>query len=269
MKKFEYSLVTVIMFTILWLAYSHRSDIFSKQMPKEVLFGIPNKRTGLSSEECKPYCSALHYHSKILTKEELQSLKEWTLTNPYKALTSDPYKDSLPAREQGVCAVVIDHLSEKKYHLVNFPDVNAAKAAGAILTHHDVCGLCSTLQDLAVYAGNLDIGHSVKLCTIENVGRPIEALTECIERLGFSHPCAQIWAYDARQTGDNFMLNCMLDYHYNEPDGSLSKCLQEDEDISGPMFKAIAGRTRRNTGIANSICRPCSEVQPVEHIYPQ
>ena len=54
---------------------------------------------------------------------------------------------------------------------------------------------------------------------------------------------------------------------YNEPDGALNACLQCDEDKSGPVFKAVAGRTRRNTGLANALCRPCSEVRPLLHRY--
>jgi hypothetical protein len=37
--------------------------------------------------------------------------------------------------------------------------------------------------------------------------------------------------------------------------------------MSGPVFKAVAGRTRRNTGIASALCRPCSEVRPLLHDY--
>ena len=38
----------------------------------------------------------------------------------------------------------------------------------------------------------------------------------------------------------------------NQPfviNGHLNKCLQCDEDISGPIFKYESGRTRRNSGI--------------------
>jgi hypothetical protein len=54
---------------------------------------------------------------------------------------------------------------------------------------------------------------------------------------------------------------------YNTPDGALDPCLACDEDMSGPVFKEVAGRTRRNSGLANAICRPCSEVQPLVHAY--
>jgi len=50
-------------------------------------------------------------------------------------------------------------------------------------------------------------------------------------------------------------------------DGRLNACLQCDEDRSGPVFKAIAGRTRRNSGIQSSIPRPTEEIAPVIHDY--
>jgi len=38
--------------------------------------------------------------------------------------------------------------------------------------------------------------------------------------------------------------------------------------VSGPVFKAVAGRTRRNSGLASALCRPCESVYPLEHVYP-
>jgi hypothetical protein len=45
------------------------------------------------------------------------------------------------------------------------------------------------------------------------------------------------------------------DSPYNLPDGTLNPCLQCDRDESGEVFKAVAGRTRRDTGVPNAICR--------------
>jgi hypothetical protein len=57
------------------------------------------------------------------------------------------------------------------------------------------------------------------------------------------------------------------------PDGSLNACLACDEAKSGPTFKAVAGRTRRRSGLSSAIARPCLDEQgepaiyPVEHYY--
>ena len=58
-----------------------------------------------------------------------------------------------------------------------------------------------------------------------------------------------------------------LDEPYHLPDGTLNPCLTCDEQMSGPVFKAIAGRTRRKTGLASALCRPCDQVQQIVHVY--
>lgn len=50
-------------------------------------------------------------------------------------------------------------------------------------------------------------------------------------------------------------------------DGKLNKCLQCDEDISGPIFKYESGRTRRNSGIKSEIDRPVDEIYNLTHCY--
>jgi hypothetical protein len=58
-----------------------------------------------------------------------------------------------------------------------------------------------------------------------------------------------------------------LDAHFNAPDGTLNPCLACDEEKSGSVFKAVAGRTRRRSGIPTAICRSCLGVFPAEHRY--
>jgi len=50
-------------------------------------------------------------------------------------------------------------------------------------------------------------------------------------------------------------------------DGELNKCLQCDEDKSGPIFKYESGRTRRNSGIKSEIDRPVDQIYNVSHCY--
>lgn len=61
--------------------------------------------------------------------------------------------------------------------------------------------------------------------------------------------------------------SCGLAHLRGPPEAHL-ECLRCDEEQSGDVFKAIAGRTRRNTGLPNAICRPCSEARPLIHDYP-
>ena len=232
-------------------------------------FGRPIPQTGMSSDKCKPICACTDFSSKLFSPAELEQLKEWRLTTPFAEITNNPYNDPLPPSTPSVCAVVVDSLSEKVYHLENFPDATTASSAGAYVTHYDKCGVCSTLEDLAVYAGNLDIGADVKECGLKNLNAPFDELVQCIELLGFTKPCAQIWAYNVKHTQKKCFQECLNNDPYNLKNGELSPCLACDEKYSGPIFKAVAGRTRRNTGIASSICRKCEEVQPVEHNYPE
>lgn len=235
-----------------------------------MLFGQPIDVTGLSDSQCMPSCLCKDYTSKNFTTAELESLKSWTLSNPFEELTSNPYDLPVAERDSTVCAIVIEDLTERIYRLENFPDVDAVEDAQAILTHYTPCGLCSTLPDLAVYAEKRNLGAPVRQCALTNLFQPFDSLIVCIEALGFTKPCAQIWAYNAKNTQAACLTPCLaaIDSTFHLSDGSLNECLACDEAQSGPVFKAEAGRTRRNSGIASSICRACEEVKPVEHDYP-
>jgi len=231
-------------------------------------FGQPVEATNLDEDFCKPTCACLDFTSKDFTSVQLESLLTWKLSTPFSSLVNDPYEEEVPERNAAVCGMVIDDMAQKLYSLAIFSDAVAAEAAGAILTHHDACGLCSTLTDFVAYAKDRDIGAAVRNCGLVNALQPFESLVGCLESLGFTKPCAQIWAYNTRHTQKNCLQECINSETYHNSDGSLGECLACDEQNSGPVFKAVAGRTRRNTGLASSICRPCSEVKPVEHNYP-
>jgi len=234
----------------------------------EPLFGAPVPLTGLSSDQCTPSCACLDFVSRDFTPAQIAQLRQWQNTAALTGPSADPYQEPVPDRPEGVCAIVVDDLAAKTYHPQDFSSAEAAEAAGAILTHHDACGLCSTLADLAVYAEDRDVGSPVRECGLANFDKPFEDLVACIEGIGFTNPCARIWAYNVLHTREKCLNECIRQDYYHEPDGTLSSCLACDERESGPWFKAIAGRTRRNTGLASSICRPCSEVLPVAHDYP-
>lgn len=236
------------------------------QLPgcENTMIGHPVEATGLSSERCKPSCACLDFTSKNFTTEQLNSLLSWQLVDEVAGLAENPYESAAPNNG----AMVIEDMANKLYTLANFSTVAAAEAAGAILTHHNACGVCSTLDDFVVYAKDRDIGDAVRNCGIQNFATPFDSLVSCLQGLGFTKPCAQIWAYNTKNTQANCFEECINSTKYHNEDGTLGPCLACDESISGPVFKAVAGRTRRNTGLASSICRFCNEVKPVEHNYP-
>jgi hypothetical protein len=247
--------------------------------PCTILFGNPVDQTGLDSTQCRPQCAC---GGNVFTPPTygaafIQSLvDDWRLATPYAPLTSDPYDQPVPPDDPAgtVCAVVEGgdaSMRPRPYSLMTYPSLAAAMAAGAHPTHWGHCGVCSTLANLAVYMRENDLGRPVRACATMD---PLDGGTgngdlDCLLGLGFDLPCAQIWAYNTNHTKNVCLEICLENFTspYNLPDGSLNPCLQCDENMSGPVFKAVAGRTRRNSGLPNAICRPCSEVQPLVHSY--
>jgi hypothetical protein len=236
------------------------------------LFGRPNEKTGLDASACGPACDGCGgaFEEAPWTPERIAALRTWTIIDPPALLDADPYASLAPVVPDGaVCGVLVLDEAARTYELADFASDAEAVAAGARVTHQGVCGLCSTLEDLAVYAEELDLTAPVRACGIESAG-DLAANVACLEGLGFTPPCAQIWAYNTANTRALCLDDCLalIDAPYHEPDGSLNACLACDEAQSGPVFKAIAGRTRRNTGIASALCRPCDEVARIAHDYP-
>ncbi|MEW5743741.1 MAG: hypothetical protein AB1938_32815 [Myxococcota bacterium] len=254
------------------LASSCSTQSFADAGCQAALFGRPVAQTGLSADQCKPSCEcgAERWDSPEWTTARLDALRSWTLETPFAEVTVDPYASPAPPPAAGVCAVVATDLMARRYRVETFPTVDAAHDAGAFLTHHGACGVCSTLEDLRVYAADPDLGAPVKQCGLDTFSQGFEANVQCLQRLGFTRPCAQIWAWNTANTRRKCLEPCVLfgGDPYHLPDGGLNACLACDEKESGPVFKAVAGRTRRNTGIASAMCRPCSEAAPVPHDYP-
>lgn len=238
-----------------------------------MLFGRPTVNSGLDETQCRPGCGMdeTWWESDEWSDERIARLKEWTLIDPPPELMASPYADPpAPTPAGPVCAVVVVDPAAPSYRLATFASADAAAASMAIVTHHDSCGLCSTLADLAVYAREIDLTAPVRQCGIDTLGAGLEANVACLEELGFTYPCAQIWAYNTANTRVRCAEPCfrLLGAPYHEVSGVINECLRCDEELSGPVFKAIAGRTRRNTGLASALCRPCNEVQRIAHDYP-
>ncbi|HRI63002.1 MAG TPA: hypothetical protein PK156_02160 [Polyangium sp.] len=245
-----------------------------KPCDTSVLFGRPNDKTGLTEAQCQPRCAcnAEPFEAPDYTAADADALLQWTLLEPFAELTTDPYASPAPAPGPAtqVCALLPETPNTREYRLQSYDSPELAAAAGGIVTHYGGCGLCSTLADLSVYMRELDLTTPVRDCGIKYLSGPADAHIQCLQDLGFTKPCAQIWYYNTVHTRMVCELPCFstLGKPYQLEDGSLNECLQCDEDMSGPIFKAVAGRTRRNTGIASALCRPCSEVKPIVHRYP-
>lgn len=235
------------------------------------LFGRPNAQTGLTEAQCGPTCACdgEPFTAPLYGAAEADALLRWTLVEPYAEVTVDPYGGETPAPLAAgtVCAMHPVSSGDRTYRLATHGSDDAAVAAGGIVTHAGGCGVCSTLADLAVYMRYPDLTEPVRACGLD-AGEQAEHVA-CLQALGFTLPCAQIWYWNTLHTRDACLLPCLaaLDAPYHLPDGTLNECLLCDEVESGAVFKAVAGRTRRNTGIASAMCRPCSEVVPLRHEY--
>jgi hypothetical protein len=237
-----------------------------------ILFGLPGPSTGLDESRCRPERLAPGqepFAPPEYSAEDIAALRDRTLVNPPELLPADPYADPslVPAETGGVCAVQAAPSVPGGYRLDTFPNREAAAAAGGVVTHSGACGACSSLQDLAVYLSNPDLGEPVRQCALLSLTQGDQAALECIEGLGFTAPCAQIWAFNSYHTRAECLGVCLaaLGSPYHLPDGGLNPCLACDEEQSGPVFKAVAGRIRRNSGIPVAICRPPEEVEAVLH----
>jgi len=132
--------------------------------------------------------------------------------------------------------------------LETFTNHTDALRLGYNVTHYDSCGVCSTTQDLAVYIDKPNLNRPTLICMGKSL-LDFEMGLQCMKNIGFTHECAEIWWYNVMNTATNCFWVCI--YHLfspsNYPNGTLNACIQCDEDESGPMFKLIAGRTRRNS----------------------
>ncbi len=239
------------------------------------LFGAPNPHTGLGPDQCGPTCGCgpTVWTAPTYDTAFVAALSRWRLRDPFPPLPADPYDGppAAPERPDTVCAVVRlpDAEGYPSYRLADFDDEAAARAAGAVPTHTGRCGVCSTLENLAVYIQQPDLAGPVRACGLRGIAEGEAATLTCLRDLGFDLPCAQIWNYNTQHTRRVCLGVCLaaLNQPYHLPDGGLNPCIQCDEDESGAVFKAVAGRTRRNSGLPNALCRPCAEVRPLVHDY--
>lgn len=235
------------------------------------LFGAPNAATGLTADRCGPACSCggETWRPPTYTADDFARWRALTLREPAAPLTADPYDGTVPPDPgpDAVCAVHLD--GDGSYRLADYESSATARRAGAVPTHFGRCGLCSPLADLAVYAEQPDLTELVRACGLTHLTGPPEAHMACLQDLGFTEACASIWYFNTVHTRRRCAAPCFaaLNAPYHDADGSLNACLRCDEEESGPIFQAVAGRTRRNTGLASSMCRPCDEVRPLEHRY--
>ncbi|MEM8608328.1 MAG: hypothetical protein AAGF92_14545 [Myxococcota bacterium] len=229
---------------------------------------------------CAPTCAcgALEFTEPVYDEQDVHALRSWRLLNPTLMLEADPFAEALPEDEppEAYCAAIpMDSRPEiRTYRLETFQTERSARAAGGQITHRGRCGACSSFQDLATYVELRDLNRAGRRCGMQGMlGDDLQL--RCLQNLGFTDACAQIWSFNIENTRAECMGTCTatIPMKHKLPDGSLNACLACDEVHSGPTFKAVAGRTRRRSGLSSAIARPCLDaegipaVYPVEHFY--
>ena len=254
------------------IACEVRNDESSCTEPR--LFGAPSSKSGLSASQCAPQClncGQEQFNAGQYTSDFIAWLGEQTLTTPPERLTSDPYQAPAGLDESTLDVVCVVSFEDdaQRYSLRTVESSELGASSLEFVTHRGACGLCSSLEDLSVYMGNPDLTEPVRACGARGFTDGEEAQFECLREIGFSEPCADIWLYNIQNTRQKCLAPCLeyLEEPHHLPDGSLNPCIQCDEDESGPVFKAVSGRTRRNSGLASGLCRPCASVYPLTHTY--
>lgn len=174
-----------------------------------------------------------------------------------------------------VCAIRFIDNSATDYRLQTFASQQLAIEAGYVVTHGGHCGTCSSLHNLSVFLDKRDLTNTARSCGRKRNAKKIK---QCLlERVDFDEHCAETWTYNILHTSDHCTSICIKYYglwnilrdKMNKPHtdehGNLNPCLACDENTSGPGFKYVAGRTRRNSGIISSIQRAPEELFEVDH----
>lgn len=246
------------------------------------LFCSPEEQVETNGR-CAPSCMCGSYAFSEPSYDEydVYALRSWRLVNPTEMLPGDPFSEESLAQEEekvaeAYCAAIpVDPSPQvRTYRLQTFPTERAAIAAGGQITHRGACGACSSFQDLSVYIQQKDLNRAGRLCGLRGTLGSKGQLS-CFKKLGFTDACAQIWSFNVDHTRSECMGSCVatIPTKHKRPDGSLNPCLACDEENSGPVFKAVAGRTRRSSGLSSAIARPCLDahgepaVYPAEHYY--
>lgn len=251
------------------------SNVFSGTLEGDckTLFGRPSDNTGLDKTQCGSACSCngVSWEPPAYDEAAIAELKKWKLSNPPALLKEDPYKEAQPpADKKSVCAMIPDESKSYSYSLKTFTSVELAEDAGGWVTHFGGCGQCSSIENLLVYITKTDLTDPVRSCALKGLGGNDDEAMKCLMEVGFDKPCAQIWFYNTVNTRKACLAKCMqhMNSKHHTGDGKLNPCIQCDEDKSGPVFKSIAGRTRRNSGLASALCRPCDSVSPIAQRFP-
>lgn len=163
----------------------------------------------------------------------------------------------------------------RQYQVLTYDSEEEATADSAVVTHTGACGVCSSAHDFWVRIRDLDaLEPNSIVCatsyTLSGKSDRFETLIQCFEEMGFSTPCATLWAHHSAASTVQCGTVCLPDgtgftkLNEDPPTCEFAPCLACTQTFQGD-FDAIAGRTLYNSGITERIIRPCDVFSRVDH----
>ena len=106
------------------------------------------------------------------------------------------------------------------------------RSYGVFLSHTTPCGVCSNLQDLAVYLETPDLTNPVRLCGFTSFVSD-RITVDCLkDAIGFSDTCATIWFHNTQHTRSKCLWPCLLHLFSpnNMPVGFVDPCRPDNDN---------------------------------------
>lgn len=150
----------------------------------------------------------------------------------------------------------------------SFNSSSDAHAMNNSVLHCEECGACSNPHDISIYVRTKStLTHIATECAIRSILSPSLANRCMLKKAGFSQNCNACWIENIICDRKYCLLKCLAEKSLalvglkgRENENGLTPCLQCDEDLCGPAFKACAGANRRRCGIKSDIDRPFEEL---------
>jgi hypothetical protein len=227
--------------------------------------------------------------TKTLTEfnqDQINTWKSQTAINPF-SINCNPFEDGtycdtepplnrelLTLGDKAACALHYESANAADgntqlcenvaYRLQTYSSRQEAETAGGFVTHAGHCGVCSTTQDMAVYAEHLHPTSPGNFCRRQSF-TSLENGIACYRSLGMTQDCAKIWADASWNTAKNCFGTCVVDPTI--PDFGFSGGNNEDEPInfnstgisSSKTVAALEGTsvTRSSNSTTNSTAVEC------------
>jgi hypothetical protein len=231
---------------------------------------IPNDATSSNTGTCPSYPNGIYqsFDASISSAFKTFTTTSAPLLNPtgcypfFDSIGAQSYPESqtaqcvIPQQTPGaVCAYQYtsppSHASatntscyNRVYELQTYATASAATANGSVVVHNGTCGVCSTAQDVAV---RMETFHTLQALSVSCgtsyvFTQDFTGLVACYQAVGFTSPCATLWAHFAATNTVLCASVCAGQLTLNGPAPlcTLGTCLSCGANFQG-AFTQLAG----------------------------